>query len=481
MKKQKNNLDKKFNLICKIVSIILAVSSIVAISFVIYFEILPLTFLSIFIIISGIIVMGLIMLMNSKFKKIIRNIIIVLSIILTILFIFVSVYSIGTLNMFNDIFDLGLRTDTYSIYVLNNSTYETIEELKNKKIGVTEDESEEINSKLDKIIDVELLKYDNSIEVIENLEDNKVDAIVILDTTMELLKEENKKYNNLKSIYTFSITTKVETIDEDVDISKDNFILYISGIDTNGKVSSKARSDVNILVAVNPIKKEILILNTPRDYYIKLPSKDAYDKLTHAGVYGIEESIAALEELYDTTINYYIRVNFTTFVKIVDALDGIKVNVPNSFCEQTSSRDSEKEICLKKGIQTLNGEEALALSRTRHIYADGDRSRIKNQMLVLEALIDKAISPKILTKYTSIISNVSDSVVTNIDDKDITKLIKSQIEDNSTWNIETYSVNGTDASKPIYSAGKVNTYVMEPNIETVLIAKEKLRNILENN
>ena len=481
MKKHKNNTNKGFNITCKIISLLLAISSVVAVSFIIYFEILPLTFLSLFIIISGIIVILLIKLMNSKLKKWIRSLIVLLSTLFIIIFLFVSIYSFGTLNMFNDIFDLGYRTDNYSVYVLNKSEYESIKELEDKKIGLTNEEAEEVEKKLSKEIEFYLLEYDTSIDMIKELEDEKIDAIVMLDTNMELLQDANDDYKNLKSIYSFTITTKVETIDKSVDISKDSFLIYISGIDTNGKVASKARSDVNILAAVDPIDRKILILNTPRDFYVELPSKEEYDKLTHAGVYGIEESISALEKLYDTTINYYVRVIFTTFIKIVDALDGITVNVPNSFCEQTSSRESEEEICLKKGRQTLNGEEALALSRTRHIYADGDRSRIKNQMLVLEALIDKALSPKIITNYTKIISKLSNSVVTNIDEKDVTKLIKNQIEENSNWSIETYSVNGTDASKPIYSAGSLNTYVMNPDLETVLVAKEKLRNILNNN
>lgn len=480
-KKRKNNLNKKFNLICKIISILLVITSLLASSFIIYFEILPLIYLSLFIILGGVIMFLLIKFMNSKLKQWIRFAFLSLSIIFIIVFMYISFYSIGTLNMFNDIFDLGVRTDNYSIYVLKDSNYKKINDLNNKTIGIVKDDMTNVKGKIKKKINFDIEEYDNSIDMINDINNGIIDAFVILETNMELLREESDEYNELESIYSFVVTTKVDTIDKSVDISKNSFVIYISGIDTNGEVFSKARSDVNILAAVDPVEKKILMLNTPRDYYVKLSSKNSFDKLTHAGVYGIEESIGTLEDLYDTTINFYVRVNFTTFIKIVDALDGIKVNVPKSFCEQTSSRYSDKEICLNKGLQTLNGEEALALSRTRHAFSDGDRSRIRNQMLVLEALIDKAMSPKIITNYTNIISKVSNSVVTNIDEKDITKLIKNQIEENSGWSIETYSVDGTDAFKPSYSAGNMNTYVMLQNEETVNIAKEKLKSILGEN
>ena len=477
MTKGKKKINKKFNLVSKIISSILALSVTVATSFIIYFEILPLTFLSLLIILGGFILILLIRLANSKLKNAIRSVLMGIEIIITIIAIFVSFYSLSTVNMFNDIFDTGIRVDNYSVYVLKDSNYKDINELKNKNIGMLEYERKLLETKLNKN-KYNLKEYDISIDMFTDLNKGTLDAIVLLNTNMDLLKEENKDYENYIPIYSFDVTTKVDTIDKDVDIAKESFIIYISGIDTNGKVSSKARSDVNILVAVNPTEKRILILNTPRDYYVEL-SNGKFDKLTHAGVLGIEESIKALENLYDTSINYYVRVNFTTFMKIVDALDGIKVNVPKSFCEQTSNRESEEQICLKKGKQNLNGEQALALARSRHAFLGGDRDRGKNQMLILEALIDKALSPKIITKYTSLISKVSKSVVTNIDEKDITKLIKNQIEENSGWTIETLSVDGTDSYDSIFSAGNLKAYVMKPDQNTVNTAKERLKGLLK--
>ena len=477
-KKGKNN-----NLVFKIISILLLITSIITCGLLIYFEILPIIYLSLFIIIGGIIVFLFYKILNNKrIKKWIKVFTSIISIILIIIFTLVSIYSFGTISFFNNIFDAGIRHDSYSVYVLNNSKYKEIKDLKNKVIGVSDISDKATEKAIDKVsnkIEFNMAEYDTISESADAIINNEVEAIIALDSNVDILKEDSDEYDNLKSIYTFNISTKVKTVGNEVDVSKKNFVFYISGIDTNGKVGAKARSDVNILVAVNPKDNKILMVNTPRDYYVKLHDKKAMDKLTHAGVYGIEESVGTLEDLYDININYYARVNFTTFINIVEELDGITVDVPVSFCEQTSSRTSSKQICLKKGKQTLNGEEALALSRTRHTIAGGDRGRGENQMLVLEAIIDKALSPKIITKYNSLLNSVSDSIITNLDQKSVTKLVKKQIKNNSSWNIETYSVTGTDSSSGTYSTGSGKVYVMKQDEKSVLEAKKLFDKILE--
>ena len=473
---------KKNNKFFRIVSYLLLLTAILSTIFLIYFEVLPVSYLSIIIIGGGLFIFLLFKLLNNKrLKKWIKVIVSIPSIILIILFTLVCFYSYGTIDFFNDIFDSGIRHDSYSVYVLKDSKYEKIDDLNDKIISVSNKDDDVTTKAIDKLsnkIEFNMSEYENIGESLDSVINEESDAVLALDSNVDVIKEDNSEYNNLKKIYTFNVTSKVKTLKSDVDVSKDNFVFYISGIDTNGKVATKARSDVNILVAVNPNDKKILMINTPRDYYVQLHSKKAMDKLTHAGVYGIEESVGTLEDLYDVKINYYARVNFTTFVNIVDELDGITVDVPVNFCEQTSSRTSSAQICLKKGSQKLNGEQALALARTRHTLAGGDRDRGNNQMLVLESIIDKAISPSIIVKYNSLLSSVSDSVITNVDQKTITKLIKKQIKDNSSWDIESYSVNGTDSSNVTYSTGRSKAYVMNPDVETVNEAKIKLDNIL---
>lgn len=485
MKKNKKTNNKKSNIVFKIISYVLLVSAIIATAFLTYFEVLPIIYLSIFIVGVGLLIFLLFKLLNNKrLKKWIKTTISIPSVILIIIFALVCFYSYGTIDFFSNIFDVGIRHDSYSVYVLENSGYENIEDLENKIIGVDNIEDEATTKAIEKVsnkIEYNMAEFENIGESVDAIKEEAVDAIIALDSNIEILKEDSDEYDDLKAIYTFTVTTKVKTLTSKKDVSKENFVLYISGIDTNGKVAAKARSDVNILVAVNPKDKKILMLNTPRDYYVELSTKKSMDKLTHAGVYGIEESVGTLENLYDINIDYYARINFTTFINIVEKLGGITVDVPVNFCEQTSSRTSSKKICLKKGVQELNGEQALALSRTRHTISGGDRGRIENQMLVLKAIIDKALSPTILVKYNSLLNSVGDSVITNIDQKSITKLIKNQIKDGSNWTIETYSVDGSDSSKPTYSTGSAKAYVMLPKDETVLEAKKKLDTILETN
>lgn len=483
MKKTKNKKNKKSNLFFKIISYLLILSAVVATIFLIYFEILPTMYLVLFIIFGGLLIFLFYKLLNNKrLKKWIKVVISIPTVLLIVAFTFACFYVYGTIDFFKNIFDVGIRHDSYSVYVLKDSEYEKINDLSDKIIGVSNVSDDNTKKAIEKVankIEFNESDFDELSDSADCVLNEECDAFIAPDSNVDILKEDNSDYNNLKAIYTFNITSKVKILKSDVDVSKDNFVFYISGIDTNGKVATKARSDVNLLVAVNPKDKKILMVNTPRDYYVKLHTKKAMDKLTHAGVYGIEESVGTLEDLYNIKINYYARVNFTTFINIVEKLDGITVDVPVNFCEQTSSRTSDAQICLKKGRQKLNGEQALALARTRHTLSGGDRARGGNQMLVLESIIDKAISPSIIVKYNSLLNSVSDSVITNVDQKTITKLIKKQIKDNSNWTIEQYSVDGSDSSNITYSTGRSKAYVMVPNEETVTEAKYKLDEILE--
>ena len=478
--KKKNKRNKYYIF----TSIFLLITSILFLGFLLYFEILPTIYNSLLIITVGIIDFLLIKLVNNRrIKKWIRKVATIPILLISIFYLIVCLYLYGTIDFLSDILDNGLRSDTYSVYVLSSSKYNKIKDLENKIIGVSDINDDVTLKAIDKVatkISFNESVFDSISDSADALLNGEIDAILAIDNNVDILKENDGKYNDLRRIYSFTVNSKVKTTSSDKNVTKDNFIIYISGIDTSGKVSTKARSDVNIIVAVNPNKNKILILNTPRDYYVKLHSKKQYDKLTHAGLYGIEESINTLEDFYDINIDYYARVNFTTFINIVDKLGGIKVDVPINFCEQTSSRTSSDRICLKKGIQELNGEEALALSRTRYTVAGGDRGRIENQMLVLESILDKAMSPSIIIKYNSLLNSISDSLITNMNQKAFTRLIKKQIRSKEKWDIETFSVDGSDSSNVTYSTGSSKAYVMEPKQDTVDEAKSRLDNLLNN-
>ena len=220
----------------------------------------------------------------------------------------------------------------------------------------------------------------------------------------------------------------------------------------------------------------MLLTSIPRDYYVTLHSYGAKDKLTHSGIYGVNETVRTVEDLLDTEINYYVRVNFTTVIKLVDKLGGIDLY---SDCNFTTTSD-RVHYTFKKGYNyNVKGKAALAFSRERYAFESGDNQRVKNQQHVIEAVMKKVLnSTTLLTKYTSILDSLKGSFQTNIEQDDISKLVKDQINNMSSWTIKSNSLTGTGASSPTYSMGSTKLYVMVPNSTSVTSAKEKIDEVL---
>jgi LCP family protein required for cell wall assembly len=407
------------------------------------------------------------------------------------------VYAFGTIDFLNNIFDTGLRSETYDVYVLTSSDYNSIKDLNDKTISIVEDEDDEALDnalqKLAKKIDFNQKSYSNIGDVVDSVVSMESDALFVSDSLMSVYLEEHDDVD-LKLIGTIEITVESETEFTAVDVSKKPFVVYISGVDTSGKVNKSARSDVNILAFVNPEKGKVLLVNTPRDYYITLASKNAKDKLTHAGIYGTNESANSLALLYDTEVNYYVRINFTSFVNIIDSLGGITVDVDapdyrynkkidcgvGYVCEQNSNREfGSSMIYIKSGVQTLNGEQALAYARNRYQYAGGDNTRGVHQEQILKAILEKVESPSILAKYNSLLKSLSSGIITNVEQDTITKLVNYQLDNNIKWEIDTYSVKGTDSYQTTYSLGSAKAYVLLPLEDSVNEAKVLIQEIME--
>jgi len=246
------------------------------------------------------------------------------------------------------------------------------------------------------------------------------------------------------------------------------FILYISGIDTYGDISTVSRSDVNIMVVVNPRTHKILLVNTPRDYYVQLHGTTGIrDKLTHSGIYGIDMSVKTMEDLYGTPINYYMRINFSSLTKIIDTLGGVDVNSQYQFTADNYS--------FNVGINHLNGKQALAFSRDRHSFEGGDRTRGSNQELVIEAIIAKMNNPQTIINYRQIIASLNGVIQTSMSADVISKMISAQLNDMSQWDVKSISVDGTDSHNYTYSMGNMMLYVMEPDVASVNIAKQEIQ------
>ncbi len=469
-KSNKNNLLSFRKYLC----IFIVILSVIVSGLVYFINVFPLEYFLVFI--SLIIIIDLVVISLLLSKGHIKNVIGgFLALILIVIMTLGINYGLNTMDFLKSFGFSDYKTESYSVLVLSSSKFKSVSDLKNKTIGYL---SKDNNEGLSKVVDTikKKINYKEKIEedvdsLITSLINEKVDAIVIDDARLDILKEENnEEYNLLKKIGSYSIDVKSEKIGKEVDVTNSSFNIYVSGIDTYGSINKVSRSDVNILITVNPVTKEILLTNIPRDYYVKLHKNGEYDKLTHAGIYGIDESINTLEDLFDTKINYYVKVNFTSLVDIVDALDGITVNSPYSFVSQDG-------YSYKKGDNILDGKKALSFARERKSFKEGDRTRGENQQRVLTALINKAMSPKIITNYTNLLTSLKGKFVTNISDEDITKLIKMQLKNNSSWTIKSISVNGTDAMDYVYSYNKTKLYVMKPDYETVNNAKEQIKKV----
>ena len=261
-------------------------------------------------------------------------------------------------------------------------------------------------------------------------------------------------------------------------ITKEPFVIYLSGVDTRGELTEKARSDVNILAVVNPQTKQVALINTPRDYYVDLAGTNSKDKLTHAGLYGVETSMATLGNLYGVSVDHYIRINFAGFINIVDALGGVDVYSDQAFTS-VGSPGYYDPTTFAEGWNHLDGKSALAFARERHAFASGDIQRGINQMKVIDAMLNKIKSPALLMGFTKILDAVADSFVTSLSTNQISALVRMQLSDFAEWNIERYTVTGTSGSSTkCYSAKGQKLYVMKPDEASVAKAKEMIAAVM---
>lgn len=261
-------------------------------------------------------------------------------------------------------------------------------------------------------------------------------------------------------------------------ITTEPFVVYLSGVDNRGELTEDARSDVNILAVVNPLTKRVALINTPRDYYVDLAGTDSKDKLTHAGLYGVETSMATLGNLYGIEVDHYVRINFAGFIDVVDALGGVDVYSDQAFTS-VGSPGYYDPTDFEEGWNHLDGPAALAFARERHAFATGDIQRGINQMKVIDAMLDKIKSPALLTSYSKLLAAVSDNFVTSLSSNQITALVRMQLSDFASWDIENYSVTGSSSSSThCYSAQGQKLYVMKPDEDSVAQAQALIQSVL---
>lgn len=361
----------------------------------------------------------------------------------------------------------------YYVMVNKNSTNHKINDIMGKELGTyleNDKNREQVLEKLNKKVETYEKKYNNLSTLGNELLQNKIDAILVSGFHKERLEEQKEFKKSTKVLYKIKISlTKKET--SDLDIVKNPFSIYISGIDTNGPINTVSRSDVNIVVTVNPKTREILMTFIPRDYYVTLSGTSGpKDKLTHAGLYGIDMSVATIEDLLNIKIDYYIRVNFDTLVNVVDTIGGVDVYSDMDF--------KTYKGYIKKGYNHLNGEEALAFSRERKYFAEGDRKRGEHQEEVIRAILNKVTSSTVmLTNYSSILKSLNNTFETSIPTSEIKKFVKMQLKDMPKWNITTLNLDGVGSNANTYSIPNESLYVMIPDEKTVTKAQEAIHNL----
>lgn len=466
MKKVKNK-NKKKRLIGNIVIGILLFISIFLIGTIIKMDFMPIKYLIIVILILGIIDFVFIWCIK-KGKKIVRIITMIISLIISMFLSFISFNILKTNSVLGNM-NLNYKTHNYSVLVLKDSGYSDISELDEEKLGYYDnklDESKEILSKIEEKITVDPVLYSDLDETVDALIDKEVEMIVLEESYIKMLDEDRNFSSLVKSIYNFKIKIEVQDVSKDIDVTSEPFNIYLSGIDTFGEVSSVSRSDVNMVVTVNPKTHQILLTSIPRDTYVQLSGTTGYkDKLTHAGIYGVEKSISTIEELLDIEINYYFKVNFTSVIDIVDTLGGVNVYSEYSF----TSMDGYN---YKKGYNYVNGKQALSFVRERKVFSLGDIQRGKNQQAMIEALIRKCISPEIISKYSSLLDSVNGKFATNMPTSRIMNLVKMQLDGNYKWTVTSNYISGADGSEYTYSYPTQKLYVMISDDDSILNAKE---------
>ena len=300
-------------------------------------------------------------------------------------------------------------------------------------------------------------------------------AIILNSVFENIIESEYPDYaSKIKKIYTKELTKKVET---PKDVKGDSFNVYISGIDTYGPISSVSRSDVNIIMTVNRETKKILLTTTPRDSYVPIADggNNQKDKLTHAGIYGVDASIHTLENLYGIDLNYYARLNFTSFLKLIDLLGGVDVYNDQEFDAHTNNGKH-----YSVGTLHLDSKDALGFVRERYSLADGDRDRGRNQQKVIVAILQKLTSTEALKNYDGIIKGLQDSIQTNMPLETMMNLVNTQLESGGTYKINSQDLKGTGRMDlPSYAMPESNLYMMEISDSSLESVKTAINDVME--
>lgn len=494
MSKNPNQRSLGFTLFAIVLSIVLVATAGIMVYEILKLEILPSNILLPVILV--IILFSLILLLLINFcahglaTKIIFSFLVIL---ISVAYGLGDYYLYSTASTLNTVTEQAAKSkNTVSLIVMAESPKADVQDINGSKIGVLTNINKEgtkksLNDISKQNIGYSTEKFDNVPAMLQALYEGQVDAIILNEAYRSNVSEiENYgNFNNeTKVIHQTVYYTKEANNSLAVsDITSKPFTILITGNDSFGTIDEVSRSDVNMIVTINPLTSTILMTSIPRDAFVTEVCDDyacnygVEDKLTHTGIYGADTTKDTLENLLDIDINYIFRVNFSSMIDIVDALGGIDIDVAEGMAVSRFYSDSTLEG-VHEGQNHLNGKRALAYSRERKAYLDGDVQRARNQQQVLQAMFKKASSPEIITKYSNILKAVGKAFDTNMTTKEITSFIKYQLQANPSWKFEQYVLKGENTLKVSPELG-MEVSAVELYAYSIQTASEKIQAVLD--
>jgi len=395
---------------------------------------------------------------SYKTKKVQRILAFILSLIVGGAYIMGTRYLVGTMNFMSQITTIS-STDEYYVVVRDDDMFNELADIAGETVHAYRSVSfEEAMENLQSRVEVSVVPEADLNSMIEDLLDGTINVTLLSAGSYDAYNESSDSFDDYtKIIDKFKITREMKDISKPVSVSDQSFNIYITGIDTHGPIGVTARSDVNMIATVNPNTRTILLTSIPRDYYVLLPDVGAYDKITHTGLYGANYTIEAVENLLDIDINYYVKVNFTTVVTLVDAIGGIDLWSDYTFVTNKTG------FYFVEGLnENVGGEAALAFARERYSFQDGDFQRNKNQQIVMKAIINKVSQNSVLIgNYTGILGAIEDNLEMNMAADTLKELIRMQTEDMSAWNIVNQNIVGATSSEYCYTFGQYLSVVLQ--------------------
>lgn len=415
-------------------------------------------------------------LFSYRFKQSRRIFSFCLSLLFGAAYVMGAIYVGSTIGFFDRITGGGYTTDEYYVIVRDDDQFAAFEDLQGETVHSYKSGStwEDARAQLEEEISVDLVIETDLTQTVDDLLEGNTDVIFLSAASYTVTKESRDSFEDYtKILKTIQVKAQVNDFSKGVQVTKDSYNIYVTGLDTSGDISYNSRSDVNMIITVNPKTKTILLTSIPRDYYVEMASTGEYDKLTHTGNEGPQETVQAAENMLGLEINYYLKVNYSTVISLVDAIDGI--DIVSEFEFETHGQDW---YYFEAGPNHLYGEEALAFCRERQSFENGDLQRNQNQQIVLAAILEKMTSSStLLTSYTDILDALGNTMETNMSSDDIRALVRMQQADMASWTIQQQAIIGESDMKYSPMLGDYAS-VVDQDPESIAAARKQIQQVM---